>query len=303
MKATAKKTIGAGTAKGRKGRAAPIADDGDVKLPQANNGSQATLVGLSVLQAIARERRPMPLRDVALASGLTASRVHRYVSSLVAAGFVQQDPASGYYALGEAVIELGLLALGQLDIMRIGTAALIACSEATSADCHLSVWGTFGPTVVRWQSGKDGHRFRIEEGRVLPILWSATGRVLMAYRDIGEIWPLLEPEIAVWNKANPSTRITRRLLETMCKEVRNRGMSAAIPGIDEGRIFEPEFPRTYRLEIGTVSIPIMDHLGRVPMAITVFTTETSKSGEPYQRLIDDARHAAYSASRRLGAHD
>lgn len=300
MKATTKKTTRAGAAKARKPRPAPKPEDTNADMPDANNGSRATLVGLSVLQAIARERRPMPLRDVALASGLTASRVHRYVSSLVAAGFVQQDPASGHYALGEAVIELGLLALGQLDPMRIGIEALVACSEATAADCHLSVWGTFGPTVVRWQSGKDGHQFRIEEGRVLPILWSATGRALMAHRDIGELWPLLQQEISVWNKANPDRRITRRLLEQMCKEIRNHGLSASMPGIDESHIFEPEFPRTYRLEIGTVAVPIMDHLGRAPMALTVFTTDPDK---PYRKLIDDARHAAYSASRRLGAHD
>lgn len=269
----------------------------------ANKGSRATLVGLSVLQAIARERRAIPLRDVALASGLTASRVHRYVSSLVASGFVQQDPASGHYSLGEAVIELGLLALGQLDSIRIGTEGLVACSDATSADCHLSVWGTFGPTVIRWQSGRDGHQFRIEEGRVLPKLWSATGRVLMAYRDISEIWPMLDSEVAGWNKSNPQQRVTRRRLEKLFKEVRNAGLSATAPGIDESRMFTPIFPRLRRLEIGTIALPILDHLGRAPMAITVFPNDTTITEEDHQRLIDDARHAAYYASRRLGAHE
>lgn len=302
MKATKKKSVGAPAAVAPEGPSAP-AKSGTAKAADANNGIRAMIVGLSVLQAIARERRAMPLRDVAAASGLTASRVHRYVSSLVASGFVQQDPASGHYALGEAVIELGLLALGQLDSMRIGTEALVACSDATAADCHLSVWGTFGPTVVRWQSGKRGHQFRIEEGRVLPILWSATGRVLMAYREIGEIWPLLSSDIAAWNKANPDQRVTQRSLETMLKEVRSLGMSAAAPGIDPSQMFGPIFPSQHRLEIGTVAFPVLDHLGRAPMAITVFTTEATSAGEPYQRLVNDTRHAAYSASRRLGAHD
>jgi len=290
-------------ARSRKTPAGQLEGEEAIEALDANNGSRATLVGLAVLQAIARERRPMPLRDVALASGLTPSRVHRYVSSLVASGFVQQDPASGHYALGEAVIELGLLALGQLDSIRIGTDALLACSDTTSADCHLSVWGSFGPTVIRWQSGKSGHQFRIEEGRVLPMLWSATGRVLMAYRDIGEIWPMLEGEISTWNKAHPEQPVTRRMLETMFKDVRNLGMSAATPGIEASSVFEPVFRSLHRLEIGTIAFPILDHLGRAPMALTVFTTEATSMGERHERLTEDARHAAYSASRRLGAHD
>lgn len=235
---------------------------------EAGNGIRAMLVGLSMLQAIAKERRPLPLKDVATVSGLSPSRAHRYLSSLLAAGFMEQDVRSGHYALGQAVVELGLVALGQLDHIRIGVDALVAFSEETGFDGHLSVWGSFGPTVVRWQSGRLGYHFRIDEGRVLPLLWSATGRVLMAYREGGEIAPLVKQELAVWNRENPEQQIRRQDVTRMCAAVREFGLSASVPSQQRNGLLDPVFPTVIRLGLETTAAPIFDHRGRVPMALT-----------------------------------
>ncbi|TWB87819.1 IclR family transcriptional regulator [Bradyrhizobium macuxiense] len=265
------------------------------------NGIRAMLVGLSVLQAVARERRPLPLRDVAAASGLTPSRVHRYLSSLVAANFIEQDSSSGEYSLGQSVVELGLLALGQLDSIQIGTDALVEFSERTGFDGHLSVWGTFGPTVVRWQSGRLGYHFRIEEGRVLPLLWSATGRILMAYRDFKDVASLVKQEITAWNREHSERQIDREEVVEMCTAVRRHGLSSSVPSHKLDKLFGPVFPRMYRLALETTAVPIFDHMGRVPMALTFFGADDGPSINEDAELQKELRLAAQKASRRLGA--
>ncbi len=278
-------------------RSKPIGEDaGD----GAGNGVRAMFVGLSVLRAIGSARRPQPLREIAANSGLTANRVHRYLSSLLAAGFVQQDPNSGDYWLGEAAIEIGLQALGQLDALRVGIDALQAYSERSGLDCHLSVWGTHGPTVVRWQAGRLGQQLKIEEGRVLPVLWSATGRLMASHREASELAPLLKAEIKAWNAEHPAKPIDRDQIGTLLTAVRKRGFSATTATGDHQRLgLRAVFPRPDHFGLETVAVPIFDHQGRMPIALTVFgTSQFSLLGDNHRidRIVETAR----AASRKLG---
>lgn len=279
-------------------RSKPISEDaGD-----GGGGVRAMLVGLSVLRAVGAARRPQPLREIAAASGLAANRVHRYLSSLLAAGFVQQDPRSGDYWLGDAVVELGLQALGQLDALRVGIEALQTYSERSGLDGHLSVWGTHGPTVVRWQAGRLGHQLKIEEGRVLPLLGSATGRLMAAYRSEVDLGPLVKAEIKEWNREHPAHTINQQQVRKLFAAVRERGFSGMVPGITDGETLglEAVFPRSDHFGLETLAVPIFDHQGRMPAALTVFgTSQFRLLGNGVDRVAELVE-AARAASRQLG---
>lgn len=280
--------------------AAPVLDDDDDQA-DSGNGIRALVTGLEVLQAIARHRRPLALRDVAASAGLSPSRVHRYLTSLVAAKFVEQNPASGYYGLGQSVIELGLLALGQLDTIRTGVEALQSFSEETGMDGHLAVWGSFGPTIVRWKSGRLGHQYKIEEGRVLPLLWSATGRVLMAYRDEADYRALLSREIEEWNRWHPEMRIGTREVTAMLAKVRKHGLSESRPSASQDQLMEPVFPRLFSMfQFSGVAVPVFDHQGRVVMALTFFTSDVDRLTDGVS-FSDRLRQLALATSQRMGA--
>lgn len=279
-------------------RSKPVGDDGG----DGSSGVRAMLVGLSVLRAVGGARRPQPLREIAAASGLAANRVHRYLSSLLAAGFVQQDPKSGDYWLGDAVVEIGLQALGQLDALRVGIEALRVYGEHSGLDGHLSVWGSHGPTVVRWQAGRLGHQLKIEEGRVLPLLWSATGRLMAAYRSESELAPLLKAEIKEWNHEHPSHTINQEQIRTLFAAVRERGFSAMMPSINDGESLGlgAVFPRSDHFGLETVAVPIFDHQGRMPVALTVFGSSQFRLLGNGTNRVTEIADAARAASRKLG---
>lgn len=268
------------------------------------HGIRALLVGLAVLQKVGLAKGPVPLRDIAAASDLTPSRAHRYLASLVELDFVRQEAGSGHYTLGQAAVEFGLLALGQLDYIDVGTRALRAFSENAGLDAHLAVWSANGPTVVRWQSGRLGYQMKIEEGRVLPLLWSATGRVLMAYREVEEIMPLAQPEIAVWNEEHPDRPISADQIAQVCSAVREREISSLIaPEKDQAEIplMGAIFPRFHRFALETMSVPIFDRQGGVDMALTCFGAHhISLHDEPENKYVGLLREAGHRASRELG---
>lgn len=271
-------------------------DDGD----RASNGIRAMVVGLSVLRAVGLARRPQPLREIAAASGLMPSRVHRYLSSLVAAGYVRQDPESGHYALGEATVEIGLLALGQIDAIAIGTEALQSYGELSGLDGHLSVWGSHGPTVVRWRAGRQGMQIKIEEGRILPVLWTATGRLLAAYRDMGDIAPLLGPELESWNREHPDQPLDSDEVDAVLADIREKGFSSALATAGGGKK-PPVALRSENHAFDTLAVPLFDHLGQVRMALTFFGTERfALSGQ--NARVDELVEIGRAASRKLGYH-
>jgi len=80
---------------------------------QAHRAQGTQLVGrtCTLLREIARHGSAgVRLRDITTITGLTHATVHRILQSLVAEGFISQDPATRTYRLGGAIYELGLAA-------------------------------------------------------------------------------------------------------------------------------------------------------------------------------------------------
>jgi DNA-binding transcriptional ArsR family regulator len=113
-------------------------------------GIQSVEIGMRVLKALAAMPSDASLKSIAAASGMSASTVHRYLVSLGRAGLVEQDAVSGHYGLGIEALEIGLVALGRIDAVKIGTAALTQLRSEVDVSALLAVWGTHGATIIRF---------------------------------------------------------------------------------------------------------------------------------------------------------
>src|ERR1700691_3384611 len=67
---------------------------------RAQQGVQGVEIGLRIAYALANAPGPMALRDLAAATRLAPSKVHRYLVSLCRSGMVEQDGTNGRYDLG-----------------------------------------------------------------------------------------------------------------------------------------------------------------------------------------------------------
>ncbi|MEW5890751.1 MAG: helix-turn-helix domain-containing protein [Pseudomonadota bacterium] len=118
-------------------------------------GIQSVEQGMELLKVMATNGQPMMLRDLAAAVGMNPSSAHRYLTSFIRSGFVEQDPASGLYELGSYALTFSLAALRRLDHVRLAAPELSALCTSLGHTVLLAVWGNLGPTVVRWEEAAE----------------------------------------------------------------------------------------------------------------------------------------------------
>ncbi|ABE31837.1 bacterial regulatory, arsR family protein [Paraburkholderia xenovorans LB400] len=80
-----------------------------------SQGVQSVEIGARVLRAYLRAEAPMSVKELADEVDMSTSRTHRYLASLVRAGLIERDAASGRYDLGELTLQLGVAALNRLN--------------------------------------------------------------------------------------------------------------------------------------------------------------------------------------------
>src|SRR3546814_16935606 len=97
------------------------------------------------------------------------SQAHRYLQAYINTGLVQQEPADGRYSLGPTALKIGLSALSRLDVIRITTAYLRQLADDLETTGLLSIWGDYGPTIIRWLDGGVPIATSLHVGSVLPI--------------------------------------------------------------------------------------------------------------------------------------
>lgn len=77
--------------------------------------SQSLERGLAILSSFSPERPMLGITEVADTLGMTRSTVYRYMSTLVALGYLEQDKARKY-RLGLRVADLGMAALNSTEL-------------------------------------------------------------------------------------------------------------------------------------------------------------------------------------------
>lgn len=169
--------------------------------PQRGIGAIET--GSRILTAFVTIGRPAMLRDLAEHAGLTAAQAHAYLVSFKSAGLVEQEDGSGLYRLGPTALNLGLVRLRTHEPLRMASSAIVGFSTEQAAMVALSVWGTYGPTIIQVQEGPHQLHVNVRAGTVFSITGTATGRVFAAH--------LPESLIAERVAAERTDRATQRI--------------------------------------------------------------------------------------------
>lgn len=252
---------------------------------KAQRAIQSIEVGGPLLLALAGHAGPMTLKDLAAAGGLPPSRAHPYLVSFAKLGLVEQDRASGRYALGPAALQIGLSCLHQSDPLKAATPVAEALAAELEHAVAIAVWGNFGPTVVRLIEGRQPLHVNLRVGAVMSVLGTATGRAFAA------VLPRTAVDAAIAAQAGTATppsraSVTRELREAAA-ELAEHGLARAvgrpIPGIH------------------AFSAPVIDHERRPVLVITSLGPAESFPADWRSPCATAVRRAAQQVSRRLGA--
>lgn len=254
---------------------------------KAQRAVQSIEVGGRLLLALAGQPGPMILKDLAAAAGLPASRAHPYLVSFARLGLVEQDTASGRYALGPAALQLGLTALHQLDSMRAASPVAEALAADTGQAVALAVWGNFGPTIVRLIESEQPLHLAMRAGTVMSVFGTATGRAFAAVlprKMLDEVarGPLGGPR----HVDHAAAKGSARELEELAAEWRTHGVTRAVgrplPGVN------------------AFSAPVFDHQGQAVLVVTALGHQDEFPSDWDSPLSHAVKAAAETISARLG---
>lgn len=248
---------------------------------------QSVEVGGRLLLALAESPGPLPLKDLAARADLVPSRAHPYLVSFQRLGLVEQEPGSGYYALGAAALQIGLACLHQLDPLKASEPVAQELARSTGHAVAVAVWGNFGPTIVRLIEAQQPLHIMLRVGSVMSVLGTATGRAFAAALPP----EMLERAVAFSagqevGGARGGAKNWRKEVEEIAAEVKRHGVARAagrpIPGVN------------------AFSAAAFDHEGRCALVLTALDHEDrlkSDWNSPGARAVRDA---AGAITRRLG---
>ena len=258
-----------------------MSDDIDNK-----HGVQSLEIGMSILKAMVNGQRSMMLKEIAAAADMPASKVHRYLVSLIRAGLVEQDPMSSRYDLGAFAMNIGLVALDRLDRVRLGLNTIADMRDEINQTTALAVWGDKGPVIVRWERPRRPITVNVITGTVMDLLSSATGRVFAAWMPKKTVAPLIAVEIKAPDV--PPELKTKTGIEAMLADIRDKGFADTagfhrVPGV------------------AAVAAPVFNFKNEITMAVVVVGVQGMFDMSADGQVVTSLKRHAEALSLRLGA--
>lgn len=247
---------------------------------------QAAETGTAVLKALGSLGGRASLTVIAAHIDESPAKVHRYLVSLMVGGLVSQDPTTQQYYLGLETLLLGLAAMRQADPIRLAEASLVRLREELEVTCFLAVMGNKGPTIVRFEEPGLPVSVNARVGSVLPMLWSATGRALLASLDDRQVAAMAQAEL---QRATPEQRAlldARQPIETLRRSIRAAGCASVCDTNLRG--------------ISAVSAAVHDSGGRPCAVLTALGATGGFDASPEGVIASAVRREAREISRLMG---
>jgi DNA-binding IclR family transcriptional regulator len=256
----------------------------------SRKGVQSVEIASRFLDVLADHPDSMMLKNLAAGVGISTSRAHSYLVSLIRAGLVEQDPVNGRYGLGHKARKIGLSALSRLDVNRVASDAVSALRAETLLTVSLCVWSERGPMVVRWERGEQPLTLNVNIGSTLPLLTTAVGQVFLAYLPAQQTKRLALSELKALSDLKSEIQLRS---ESDVREVVARVRRDGFGRMDGGLL----------ADVSAVGAGIFDNDGKLVAAIGLLGPSVRSARRASQSPIKELLAATKAASMNLGAVD
>src|SRR4051812_47704978 len=251
--------------------------------------SQSLERGLAILSAFRSGRPLLGVSELGRDIGLSRSTTHRYVATLAALGYLQQDPPTKKYRLGPRVLDLGFSAINSMELREVAAPHLRELSDETGYTVNMAILdGTDIVYVERCRTARAGQReidLNLHVGARLPAYCTSLGKVLLAYL------PAAEQQATVTaselTRRGPNTITSRTALAAELKRVRATGFAVSNEELAYG--------------LRSIAAPVLTHDGVAAAAINLAVHSSMVSMQDLvARLSPTLVRAAADISARLG---
>ena len=251
--------------------------------------SQSLERGLAILSSFRSGSPLLGVSDLAREVGLSRSTTHRYISTLAALGYLQQDPTTRKYRLGPRVLDLGFSAINSMDLREVAAPHLQALSDETGRTVNMAVLdGADIVYIERCRSSQRGQRdidLNLHIGSRLPAYCTSMGKVLLAFMPPEQRSQAIARATLV--RRGPNTLTAPAVLAAELDRVRATGYAVNNEELAYG--------------LRSIAAPVRSHTGGAAAAINLAVHRSMASMDDLARRLGPAlKRTAAEISARIG---
>jgi IclR family transcriptional regulator, pca regulon regulatory protein len=218
--------------------------------------SSSLRAGLAILSCFSAERPVLGIAKLADELHMSRSTTHRYASTLVALGYLEQDQARRY-RLAPRVADIGMSVLDSMALRGRAREHLLALREQTGRTVSLAVLDgeeiRYIERLHGWRKGQHAADLDLGAGARLPVNCTAMGKVLLANLPESEREELIER--LTLTRRGPNSITSKRALRAALEQVRAEGLAVGDEELAPG--------------VRTIAAPVTDADGEVLAAVGI----------------------------------
>jgi IclR family acetate operon transcriptional repressor len=223
---------------------------------------------LTILEAVARSRTPVPLAQLTALLGINQSSVFRLANTLKRRGFLANPTTRKSYVLGPSIWRMSRNYDWSGMLIGVCHAHLEALGRETGETAHLAVREGRQVLFIDHHASVREIVVPAQTGALMPLYCTAHGKALLADYGLSELRALFGS--TALKRFTDQTIVDLPQLEKACAKVRSEGYAT-----DDAE---------YLAEVRCVAAPIRDQDGRVIAAIGV-SAPASRLPRPRQRAF------------------
>lgn len=239
--------------------------------------------GLDILEKLSTSEKGLSILELSNATGLPKPTVHRILSTFLERHYVEKDPETSIYKMGNIIVELASIHLNKIVLKTEAEPIMRRMASAFNVTCFLGI--REGQDVVYLDAAEPINNLRMytQIGKREPLYCTALGKVLMSAMSDEEFSHLAEQF-----SFTPYTSRTITDYETLAKEVR----SARINGyaLDRGEHTE---------ESSCLAVPVFDFTRKIIAAMSVSGYGLLEN-YPTASIYKEMNNASRELSQRMG---
>ncbi len=237
---------------------------------------------LAILETLGQKPDGYGCTELGQLLSLHKSTVHRFLSTLQAFGFAEQDPGTERYKLGMKMIYLGMKVLDSLDFRKVAIPYMRELVEISRETVQLAVLD--GDETLAVEREVSPEAITVNLGLRSQAHCTAEGKVLLAALSPENAVDILEKSGMPQNTVNTITDLNQML--SHLEKVRQQGFAVSADEMVEG--------------VRSIAAPVHNHAGQVIAALSILGPGSRLTLERISRLVTVLKETCTSVSMQLG---
>lgn len=236
-----------------------------------------------ILEQLSAASSPMGISDIAKATGLSKSTVHRILNTMCNRSYANKSE-DGTYSLGYKIMEIASTHINILELVTEAKPFLSKMTRELDLTTHLGILDGSEVVYIEQMDGHFNAQLYTQIGHHSPAFCSSMGKCLLSGLSGEELEEVLDS--CDFRRYTKNTITDRKALIRHLKQVRRQGWA----------IDDEEYEEGHRC----IGATIFDYRGNPMAAISASGSITEVTDDRIEEIIETVKSVARRLSRQMG---